>query len=142
MKNYKRILIVRLDRIGDVVLSTPVIKALRGAYPDAFRAVCGRAERAEFFFHACLVERSPAGFFAGNVGCRYRGVSFGINEREGYRTSDFRLQRNFDGDVLPVVAPGERRMELFFERGGIVPVYVHPRGCAARVKIIAEFKIK
>jgi lipopolysaccharide heptosyltransferase II len=32
-RNYKKILIVRLDRIGDVVLSTPVIKAVREAYP-------------------------------------------------------------------------------------------------------------
>lgn len=32
-KNYRRILIVRLDRIGDVVLSTPVIRSLREAYP-------------------------------------------------------------------------------------------------------------
>ncbi|MDD5449865.1 MAG: lipopolysaccharide heptosyltransferase II [Candidatus Omnitrophica bacterium] len=32
----KRILIVRTDRLGDVVLSTPVIKAVRKAYPDAF----------------------------------------------------------------------------------------------------------
>lgn len=31
----KKILIVRLDRIGDVILSTPVIKALRDAYPDS-----------------------------------------------------------------------------------------------------------
>lgn len=31
----KRILIVRTDRIGDLVLSTPVIKNLRIAYPDA-----------------------------------------------------------------------------------------------------------
>ncbi|MBN2453896.1 MAG: lipopolysaccharide heptosyltransferase II [Candidatus Omnitrophica bacterium] len=31
----KKILIVRLDRIGDVVLSTPVIKSLRDAYPDS-----------------------------------------------------------------------------------------------------------
>ena len=30
-----KILIVRLDRIGDVVLSTPVIKALRDAYPKS-----------------------------------------------------------------------------------------------------------
>lgn len=30
-----RILVIRLDRIGDVVLSTPVIKALRTAYPDS-----------------------------------------------------------------------------------------------------------
>lgn len=34
----KRILIVRLDRIGDVLLSTPVIKAVRDAYPDSFIA--------------------------------------------------------------------------------------------------------
>ena len=34
----KRILIIRTDRIGDVVLSTPAIKALRGAYPDSYIA--------------------------------------------------------------------------------------------------------
>lgn len=31
-----RILITRTDRIGDVVLSTPIIKAVRQAYPDAY----------------------------------------------------------------------------------------------------------
>ena len=35
----KRILIVRTDRIGDVVLSTPVIEALRTAYPGSFVAI-------------------------------------------------------------------------------------------------------
>jgi len=35
----KRILIARTDRIGDVVLSTPVIKALRKALPGAFIAM-------------------------------------------------------------------------------------------------------
>jgi len=35
-RGYKKILIVRLDRIGDVLLSTPVIKALRSAYPDSY----------------------------------------------------------------------------------------------------------
>ena len=34
-KSYKKILIIRLDRIGDVVLSTPVLKAVRDAYPDS-----------------------------------------------------------------------------------------------------------
>ncbi len=33
--NFKNILIVRTDRIGDVVLTTPAIKALRKAYPAA-----------------------------------------------------------------------------------------------------------
>lgn len=35
MSKFKNILIVRTDRIGDVVLTTPVIKALRKAYPMA-----------------------------------------------------------------------------------------------------------
>lgn len=35
----KRILIVRTDRIGDVVLSTPVIKTVRRAIPDAYIAM-------------------------------------------------------------------------------------------------------
>jgi len=38
-KAYRRILIVRTDRIGDVVLSTPVIQALREAYPASFIAM-------------------------------------------------------------------------------------------------------
>lgn len=36
---FKRILIVRTDRVGDVLLSTPAIKALRDAYPDAYIAM-------------------------------------------------------------------------------------------------------
>jgi len=36
---YKRILIVRTDRIGDVLLSTPVIKALRDTYPSSYIAM-------------------------------------------------------------------------------------------------------
>lgn len=38
-ENFQRILIVRTDRIGDVLLSTPVIKALRQAYPWAYIAM-------------------------------------------------------------------------------------------------------
>ncbi len=41
-KEYKRILIVRTDRVGDVILSTPVIKALRSAYPNAYLAMVVR----------------------------------------------------------------------------------------------------
>ena len=36
---YKRILIVRTDRIGDVVLSTPVVKALRDNFNNAYIAM-------------------------------------------------------------------------------------------------------
>jgi len=38
-KDFKRILIVRTDRIGDVLLSTPVIQALRDSYPQAYIAM-------------------------------------------------------------------------------------------------------
>ena len=35
----RRILIIRLDRMGDVILSTPVLQQLRAAYPEAFIAM-------------------------------------------------------------------------------------------------------
>jgi heptosyltransferase-2 len=35
MKEFRNILVVRTDRMGDVVLTTPALKALREAYPDA-----------------------------------------------------------------------------------------------------------
>ena len=38
-RNIQRILIIRTDRIGDVVLSLPVITALRHRYPDACLAM-------------------------------------------------------------------------------------------------------
>lgn len=38
-----RILVVRLDRIGDVVLSTPVLQALRASFPQAFIAMMVRS---------------------------------------------------------------------------------------------------
>lgn len=38
-RNFKRILIVRTDRIGDVVLSTPVIKALKDNFANVYLAM-------------------------------------------------------------------------------------------------------
>ena len=37
--DFKKILISRSDKIGDVLLSTPVIKAMREAYPNAYIAM-------------------------------------------------------------------------------------------------------
>jgi heptosyltransferase II len=42
LPRHKRILIVRNDRMGDVILSTPVFKAVRDAYPHAYIAVMVR----------------------------------------------------------------------------------------------------
>ncbi|MFH1406869.1 MAG: lipopolysaccharide heptosyltransferase II [Candidatus Omnitrophota bacterium] len=38
-KKYTRILVIRLDRIGDILLSTPVLEALRSAYPQSYIAM-------------------------------------------------------------------------------------------------------
>jgi len=45
--NIKRILIVRTDRIGEVVLSTPVITATRSAFPNAYIAIMVSSETQE-----------------------------------------------------------------------------------------------
>jgi len=41
-KLYRRIVLVRTDRLGDVVLTTPAISAVRSAYPDAHIAMIVR----------------------------------------------------------------------------------------------------
>ncbi len=38
MENFKRILIIRTDRLGDVILSTAAVRNLRLSYPDAYIA--------------------------------------------------------------------------------------------------------
>ena len=53
VRSFRRILIVRLDRIGDVLLSTPVIKALRDAYPESHIAFMVRPYARE------IVEGNP-----------------------------------------------------------------------------------
>lgn len=42
MSRHSRILVVRTDRIGDVVLATPLIRALRQTFPEAFIAAMVR----------------------------------------------------------------------------------------------------
>ncbi len=53
MKQFKNILIVRTDRIGDVVLTTPVISALRENYPHARISIMVAPETKE------IVEENP-----------------------------------------------------------------------------------
>ena len=50
---YKRILITRTDRLGDVVLSTPVIRFMRRRYPSAYIAFMVRPENRD------VVESNP-----------------------------------------------------------------------------------
>jgi lipopolysaccharide heptosyltransferase II len=50
MPDKKRILIVRTDRLGDVVLSTPVIENVRAAYPNAYIAFMCRPYTKEVLY--------------------------------------------------------------------------------------------
>ena len=50
-QNFRRILLTRLRFIGDVVLTTPVIHALRNAYPDAHIAFLGDKEAISLLEH-------------------------------------------------------------------------------------------
>lgn len=45
-QDYKRILLVRTDRLGDVVLTTPAIKAIRYVYPNAYIAIMVKPDTA------------------------------------------------------------------------------------------------
>lgn len=53
MNDFKNILVVRTDRIGDVILTTPAVKALRQAYPQARLTMLTAPATAE------LVEGNP-----------------------------------------------------------------------------------
>jgi lipopolysaccharide heptosyltransferase II len=48
---YKRILVSRMKFIGDVVLTTPVVRSLRNAFPDAYIAYMADAQAASLLEH-------------------------------------------------------------------------------------------
>jgi lipopolysaccharide heptosyltransferase II len=51
MSSVKRILISRMKFIGDVVLTTPIVRAVREHYPEAFIAYLGDAEAVSLLEH-------------------------------------------------------------------------------------------
>ena len=51
MPKHSRILVVRTDRVGDVVLATPLIRALRITFPDAHIAALVRPYTRDVLLH-------------------------------------------------------------------------------------------
>lgn len=47
----RKILIIRTDRIGDVVMITPMVRELRRTYPDSFIATLTQPEAMDIFLH-------------------------------------------------------------------------------------------
>ncbi|MBI3088035.1 MAG: lipopolysaccharide heptosyltransferase II [Candidatus Omnitrophica bacterium] len=82
---HQRILVIRLDRIGDVVLSTPVLQALRDAYPRAFLAMMVRPVCRE------LVEGNPCvnEVLLYDKDGRHRGILSTIRFARGLRRHHF-----------------------------------------------------
>ena len=56
--NQPRFLIVRPDRIGDVVLSTPIPRALKKKYPNCFIAMLIRSYTQELFLNNPYVDET------------------------------------------------------------------------------------
>lgn len=57
LKKQKRILIVRPDRIGDVVLSTPLPREIKKTYPDSFVAVMLRKYTIDIYENNPFVDK-------------------------------------------------------------------------------------
>lgn len=72
----KSILIVRTDRIGDLILSTPAIATVRASFPGArITMICSPYNRVAVERNTDIDElvEAPAGVSAGRFGSRYRG---------------------------------------------------------------------
>jgi ADP-heptose:LPS heptosyltransferase len=69
---HKRILVVRTDRIGDVVLATPLLRTLRQTFPSAYIAVMVRPYTAAILQHNPWINEiildDPAGVHTGRGG--------------------------------------------------------------------------
>ncbi|MCL4551443.1 MAG: lipopolysaccharide heptosyltransferase family protein, partial [Bacteroidetes bacterium] len=57
MSRQRRILIVRPDRIGDVVLSTPLPREIKKTFPDSFVAVLVRKYTQDIYLNNPNVDK-------------------------------------------------------------------------------------
>lgn len=69
---HSRILVTRTDRIGDVVLMTPLLRALREKFPDAYIAALVHPRARDVLFHNPRLDEiivdEPEGEHAGRAG--------------------------------------------------------------------------
>jgi heptosyltransferase III len=105
MPRPRRILVIRPDRIGDVAVSTPVYRALRQRFPDAFLAV--------------LLRPSTAAVLQGNP--RLDAILIDDYEHEHAGRSGFinrlRMLRSYRFDTALMLLPSERHAWMTFLAG-------------------------
>jgi len=101
----RRILVVRTDRIGDVVLATPLVRALRRTFPDAYLAALVRPYARDVLLHNphldVVLTDDPAGADAGWRGFRRKAVEL----------------RRHRFDIALLLMPTERAAWLLFWAG-------------------------
>jgi heptosyltransferase-2 len=105
MARPRRIVVIRTDRIGDVVLATPLIRALRCSFPDAYIAALVRPYTRDVLLHNphlndILVD-DPEGEHAG---------------REGF-WRQVRMLRSHRFDTALLLLPTERLAWMLFLAG-------------------------
>ena len=79
--SVRRILLSRLDRVGDLILSTPAIATLRRAFPDAHVTIACSAYNAVVVQHSPDVDAVatlPAGLTPHRFGTEFRGADLAI----------------------------------------------------------------
>ncbi len=105
MAQHNRILIVRTDRIGDVVLATPLIRALRETFPYAFIAA--------------MVRPYTKDVLANNPHLSEILVDDVEGERKGYRGFWKQVQnlRMYQFDTALLLLPTERAAWMLFFAG-------------------------
>ncbi len=105
MAKHSRILVVRTDRIGDVVLATPLIRALRETFPNAFIAAMVRPYTRDVLLHNPYLDEIIEDDFEG----RDRG-------RKGFWRQVGRL-KSYRFDTALLLLPTERAAWMLFFAG-------------------------
>lgn len=105
MATPRRILVVRTDRLGDVVLATPLIRALRKTYPDAFIAAMVRPYARDLLVHNPHLDEILVDDFEG----AHRG-------RSGF-WQQVRLVHKYRFDTALLLLPTERAAWMLFFAG-------------------------
>jgi ADP-heptose:LPS heptosyltransferase len=105
MPKHSRILVVRTDRVGDVVLSTPLIRALRTTFHDAYLAALVRPYTRDVLLHNPHLDEilidDPDGAHAGRAGFR----------------SQVGMLRSKKFDTALLLLPTERMAWMLFAAG-------------------------
>ncbi len=108
----RKILVIRLDHIGDVVMTKPAIRALHKKFPHAEIDLLVSEEVAPLFRHAKEIRhviQSPRSWFAKNI-------SFGQSYREFFRLLNLIKKKHYD---LGIDFRGDVRNILLMSMAGV-----------------------